>query len=73
MNWRIALLLIVVGAAVAMILLLPAMPQSEAYHNFADQSMLTIVLLLAFFPPRYTRTVDFVASFAFYGLAKVFE
>lgn len=36
-------------------------------------SMLAILLLIVLFPPRYTRTSDLVASFAIYGLAKVFE
>lgn len=36
-------------------------------------SMLAIALLLVLFPARYTRTIDFVFSFGFYGIAKVLE
>lgn len=36
-------------------------------------SLLTILLLLALFPQRYSRGGDFLISFIIYGLAKVFE
>jgi len=36
-------------------------------------SLLVLVLLFALFPARYTRSWDFVAALAFYGLAKIFE
>ncbi len=36
-------------------------------------SLLAILLMLALFPPRYTRGADFIASLAIYGVAKVFE
>lgn len=36
-------------------------------------SMLAILLLIALFPPRYTRGADLLASFGIYGLAKTFE
>jgi len=36
-------------------------------------SLLAILLLLALFPPRYTRSGDLVVSLGFYALAKVFE
>lgn len=36
-------------------------------------SMLAILLLIALFPPRYTRGTDLFISFGIYGLAKVFE
>lgn len=36
-------------------------------------SMLAILLLIALFPPRYTRGADLLASFGIYGLAKIFE
>jgi hypothetical protein len=37
MNWRHSVLLIVSVAIVAVVFLFPAIPQSEAYHEFADQ------------------------------------
>lgn len=36
-------------------------------------SLLVLVLLLALFPPRYTRGSDFVLSLVIYGVAKIFE
>jgi len=36
MNWRVWVLLGAVLAAVAVVFLMPAIPQSETYHNFAD-------------------------------------
>jgi hypothetical protein len=36
-------------------------------------SLLTILLMLALFPPRYTRGSDFIVSLAIYGVAKLFE
>jgi hypothetical protein len=36
-------------------------------------SMLALLCLWALFPPRYTRAADFLISFGFYALAKVFE
>ena len=36
-------------------------------------SLLVLVLLFALFPPRYTRSLDFVVALAFYGIAKLFE
>lgn len=36
-------------------------------------SLLVLLLLLALFPPRYTRGADFVVSLGIYGLAKLFE
>jgi hypothetical protein len=36
-------------------------------------SLLTILLLLLLFPPRYTRGADLVVALGFYALAKVFE
>jgi hypothetical protein len=36
-------------------------------------SLLMLVLLLALFPPRYTRGYDFVIALGFYALAKVLE
>jgi hypothetical protein len=36
-------------------------------------SLLAILLMLALFPPRYTRGSDFIASLGIYGLAKVLE
>jgi len=32
-----------------------------------------LLLLIALFPARYTRTLDFAVALAFYGLAKIFE
>jgi hypothetical protein len=40
MNWRNAVLLVVVLAVAAIVFLFPAIPQSEAYHNFADRRTL---------------------------------
>jgi hypothetical protein len=37
MNWRVWLLLGVVMASIIAIFFVPPIPQSEAYHNFADQ------------------------------------
>jgi predicted membrane channel-forming protein YqfA (hemolysin III family) len=36
-------------------------------------SMLALLLLLALFPPRYTRGADFLISLGLYALAKIFE
>jgi hypothetical protein len=36
-------------------------------------SLLILLLLIALFPPRYTRTYDFGISLALYALAKLFE
>lgn len=36
-------------------------------------SMLAILLLIALFPPRYTRGADLLVSFGIYGFAKIFE
>jgi hypothetical protein len=36
-------------------------------------SLLILLLLVFLFPPRYTRTSDFVVSLAIYGVAKLFE
>lgn len=36
-------------------------------------SLLAVVLLVALFPPHYTRGVDLVVSLLIYGLAKLFE
>ena len=36
MNWRSWTLIAAILAAVVTVSLLPAIPQSEAYHNFAD-------------------------------------
>jgi hypothetical protein len=36
-------------------------------------SLLVLLLLIALFPPRYTRTVDFVLALAFYAAAKLLE
>jgi hypothetical protein len=36
-------------------------------------SLLTTLLLIALYPPRYTRGSDFIISLGIYGLAKAFE
>jgi hypothetical protein len=36
-------------------------------------SLLVVVLLIALFPPRYTRTMDLGVALAFYALAKLLE
>lgn len=36
-------------------------------------SLFAILLLIALFPPRYTRGADFIVSFGIYALAKLFE
>ncbi len=36
-------------------------------------SFAVLLLVLALYPPRYTRGVDLIVSFAFYGIAKIFE
>ncbi|HTU35093.1 MAG TPA: hypothetical protein VMF66_14925, partial [Candidatus Acidoferrum sp.] len=45
----------------------------RAYALVQFGSMLAILLLIALFPPRYTRGADLLMSFGIYGLAKVFE
>lgn len=45
----------------------------RAYALVQFGSMLAILLLIALFPPRYTRGADLLVSFGIYGLAKVFE
>jgi hypothetical protein len=40
MRWRWALLLAAIAAAVGVLYLFPAIPQSEAYHSFADHRAL---------------------------------
>jgi len=40
MNWRYAVLLAVVAAVCLALLFIPPIPQSEDYHNFADQRAL---------------------------------
>jgi hypothetical protein len=40
MNWRHSLLLLVIVSVVACVFLFPAIPQDEAYHNFADKRAL---------------------------------
>jgi len=37
MKWRVSALLAAVAIAIVVVFLFPAIPQSEAYHNFADQ------------------------------------
>jgi len=37
MKWRVVALVAAAAAAIAVVFLFPAIPQSEAYHNFADQ------------------------------------
>ena len=36
-------------------------------------SLLVLLLLIALFPPRYTRGADLIVSLGFYGLAKILE
>lgn len=36
-------------------------------------ALLVLLLLIALFPARYTRTLDFAVALAWYGLAKIFE
>lgn len=36
-------------------------------------SLLVLLLLVALFPPRYTRGADLIVSLGFYGLAKILE
>lgn len=36
MNWRHSILLLIVVGVVAVVFVFPAIPQDEAYHNFAD-------------------------------------
>jgi hypothetical protein len=36
-------------------------------------SLLVLLLLVALFPPRYTRGADLIVSLSFYGLAKILE
>jgi len=36
-------------------------------------SLLVLLLLIALFPPRYTRTADFILALAFYAAAKLLE
>jgi hypothetical protein len=36
-------------------------------------SLLALLVLVAFFPPRYTRGADLIVSLLIYALAKVFE
>jgi hypothetical protein len=36
-------------------------------------SLLVLLLLVALFPPRYTRGTDLIVSLGFYGLAKILE
>jgi hypothetical protein len=45
----------------------------RAYALMQSGSLLVLILLLALFPPRYTRGADFIASLGIYALAKVFE
>jgi len=45
----------------------------RAYVLMQFGSLLVLVLLLALFPPRYTRGADFIISLGIYALAKVFE
>jgi hypothetical protein len=43
------------------------------YYLVQFYSMLALPLLLLFFPPRYTRTVDLLAALGWYVLAKICE
>lgn len=36
-------------------------------------SFVVLLLVLALYPPRYTRAADLIVSFVFYGTAKIFE
>jgi hypothetical protein len=36
-------------------------------------SLIVLVLIVALFPPRYTRTSDLLGSLAIYAVAKIFE
>jgi hypothetical protein len=40
MNWRYSVLLAALAAVLIVVFLFPAIPQNEAYHNFADQRTL---------------------------------
>jgi hypothetical protein len=40
MKWRLGVLIGAIAAAVGILFLIPAIPQSEAYHNFADKRAL---------------------------------
>ena len=40
MKWRLWVLMGAVSVAVAIVFLFPAIPQNEAYHNFADDRAL---------------------------------
>jgi len=45
----------------------------RAYALMQFGSLLVLILLLALFPPRYTRGADVIVSLGIYALAKVFE
>jgi len=75
--------------AVIYLLLLPAWGAGSVFYWYDTQenghgdlrpyiiaqfgSMLAILLLVALFPPRYTRTGDLAIALGFYALAKIFE
>ena len=45
----------------------------RAYGLAQYGSLLVLLLLVALFPPRYTRGADLLASLGIYGVAKIFE
>jgi hypothetical protein len=45
----------------------------RAYALAQFGSLLVVFLLIALFPPRYTRSMDFAVALALYALAKIFE
>jgi hypothetical protein len=77
MNWRSWVLIGAVLAAVVMMFLFPAIPQDEAYHNFADGRVFlsmpnclnvlsnTFFLVVGFFGIRFVLRRDARAAAAF--------
>jgi hypothetical protein len=63
MNWRVWLLLGVVLAAIVAIFFVPPIPQSEAYHNFADQRTILAI-------PNFLNTISNL-PFLYVGLLGV--
>jgi hypothetical protein len=60
MNWRVRLLLVVLLISIVVMFFVPPIPQSEAYHNFADQRTMLAI-------PNFLNTISNL-PFLFVGL-----
>ncbi len=69
----LALLIPLILLGVASVLVWAVRNDLRPYAIAQFGSLLVLVLLIALFPARYTRTPDFAISLVLYGIAKFFE